>query len=307
MIFENIFDLIGNTPLLRLKKIEEKYHLKSQIYAKLEGFNIGGSVKSRIAYFMIKEALKKGEINKDTVIIESTSGNTGISLAMVCAFLNLTFIAVMPDNMSNERQKIIKIYGGKVVLTPAEYGMKGTMEYVELLKRKHPNHFIPSQFDNENNSLTHYLSTGPEIIRDLPNINAFVACLGSGGTITGVAKKLKEYNSSIKVVLVEPKESPLIKEGYAEAHKIQGIGPNFIPKILSLENVDYLENVSFNEAIETLYEISKIEGLFIGYSSSAALKVAINYAKKHENESIVVLFPDFGERYLSTLEESDEN
>lgn len=307
MIFENILDLIGNTPLLRLKKIEEKYHLKSQIYAKLEGFNIGGSVKSRIACFMIKEALKNGEINKDTTIIEPTSGNTGISLAMICAFLNLTFIAVMPNNMSKERQKLIKAYGGKVILTPSNQGMSGAIEYIEILKKKYPNHYIPSQFDNENNSLIHYLTTGSEMINDLPNITAFVACSGSGGTITGVAKKLKEYNKSIKVVLVEPKESPLLKKGYAEAHKIQGIGPDFIPKILSLENVDYIENISFNDSKKMLYEISRIEGLFIGYSSSAALKAAINYAKRKKNESIVVLFPDFGERYLSTLEESNEN
>lgn len=307
MIFENILDGIGNTPLIRLKKTEEKYHLKSQIYAKLEGFNIGGSVKSRIACFMIKEALKSGKINKDTIIIEPTSGNTGISLAMICAFFNLTFIAVMPNNMSKERQKLIKAYGGKVILTPSNQGMSGAMEYIEILKKKYPNHYIPSQFDNDNNSLIHYLTTGLEIINDLPNITTFVACSGSGGTITGVAKKLKEYNKSIKVVLVEPKESPLLKKGYAEVHKIQGIGPNFIPKILSLENVDYIENISFNDSKKMLYEMSRIEGLFIGYSSSAALKAAINYAKRKKNETIVVLFPDFGERYLSTLEEVDEN
>ncbi len=306
MIFEKTIDAIGNTPLIRLKKIEEKYNLKSKIYGKIEGFNIGGSIKSRIAFFMIDEAIKEGKINKDTVVIEPTSGNTGISLAMICAYFNLTFIAVMPDNFSIERQKLIKLYGGKVILTSKEKGMEGSIKIIELLKKKYPNHYIPSQFENMNNPLVHYLTTGKEIIEDLPEITTFVGCYGTGGTLTGVAKRLKEYNKEVEVILVEPKESPLLQKGYACTHKIQGIGPNFIPKVLSLGNIDYIKNVSFDASKKMLFEVARTEGLLIGYSSSAALKAALEYALKHNNKVIVVLFPDFGERYLSTLEIGDE-
>lgn len=305
MIFENILEGIGNTPLVRLKRIEEKYNLNSKLYAKIEGLNLGGSIKSRVALNMINKALKEGKINESTVIIEPTSGNTGISLAMICAYYRLRFIAVMPSNMSKERQLLIKYYGGEVILTSKEKGMKGTLECVELLIKEYPNHYIPSQFENINNPEIHYLTTGQEIINDMPNITTFIATSGTGGTITGVAKKLKEYNKEINIVLVEPKESPLLSKGIYGKHQIQGIGPNFIPQILSLENVDYIELVSFEEAKKMVFEVAKEEGLFVGYSSGAALKAALNYALNVENEIIVVLFPDFGERYLSSLETSE--
>ena len=306
MIISNILKGIGNTPLIRLKKIEEKYNLNSEIYAKIEGQNLGGSIKSRVALRIIETALKEGKINKETVIIEATSGNTGIGLASISAYYGLKFIAVMPSNMSKERMLLMKMYGSEVILTPAEKGMKGSLEKVEELKKLYPNHFLVNQFENAENINAHYHGTAEEILLDLPSITTFVAGGGTGGTITGVAKRLKEYNKEIKVVLVEPEESPLIKKGYSGRHKIEGIGANFIPKNIDLSLVDFVENVSFEDAKKMMFELASLEGLFIGYSSAAALVSTIRFLKEKQNEKAVVIFPDFGERYLSTIEEEND-
>ena len=292
---------IGNTPLVELKNIEEKYKLKSKLFAKLEMFNLSGSIKIRIVKEIILDGINKELINNKTTIIEATSGNTGIALACICAQMRLKLIIVMPENMSIERQKLIKIYGGKIILTQKNKGMKGSLKKVEELKNKYKNVFIPSQFDNLINQKTHYLYLGKEIYNQLNgNIDIFIAGIGTGGTITGASKYLKERKNIVSIG-VEPLSSPLINKGYSGKHKIQGIGANFIPKNLDLKYVDKVEMVSNNDAFKYMKLLAKTEGIFAGISSGAVLNIGIKEALKNENKNIVLIFPDLGERYLSIL------
>lgn len=305
----SMLDLIGNTPLVELHNIERKYNLKAHLIAKIEMTNPTSSIKARIAKSMIIKALEEGLINRDTVIIEPTSGNTGIALSAICASLNMRFIAIMPESMSIERRKLISVYGGEIILTSSELGMKGTLQKAEELHKLYENSFIPSQFNNNANPEIHYLTTGKEIFDDLEgNVDIIVAGIGTGGTITGISKYLKE-KKNVYSIGVEPLSSPLITKGYAGKHKIQGIGANFIPNTLDLSYVDRVEMVSDNDSIFFSKELALVEGLFVGISSGAALKIAIDEAKKEENEHkyIVVILPDTGERYLSTELFYDEN
>ena len=296
-----LLDYIGNTPLVELKNIEEKYQLKSRLFAKLEMFNLSGSIKIRIIKNIILDGIKKELINNKTTIIEATSGNTGIALACVCAQMKLKLIIIMPENMSIERQKIIKIYGGKLILTNKNQGMKGALKEVEKLKNKYKNVFIPSQFNNLINQETHYLYLGKEIYNQLNGkIDIFIAGIGTGGTITGVSKYLKE-RKEVTSIGIEPLSSPLINKGYSGKHKIQGIGANIIPKNLDLKYVDKVEMVSNKDAFKYMKLLAKSEGIFAGISSGAALNIAIKEAINNENKFIVLIFPDLGERYLSIL------
>lgn len=297
----SLLNYIGNTPLVELKNIEEKYKLKSKLFAKLEMFNLSGSIKIRIVKEIILDGINKGLINHKTTIIEATSGNTGIALACICAQMRLKLIIVMPENMSIERQKLIKIYGGKIILTQKNKGMKGSLKKVEELKNKYKNVFIPSQFDNLINQKTHYLYLGKEIYNQLNgNIDIFIAGIGTGGTITGASKYLKERKNIVSIG-IEPLSSPLINKGYSGKHKIQGIGANFIPKNLDLKYVDKVEMVSNNDALKYMKLLAKTEGIFVGISSGAVLNIGIKEALKNENKNIVLIFPDLGERYLSIL------
>ncbi len=296
-----LLDYIGNTPLVELKNIEEKYQLKSRLFAKLEMFNLSGSIKIRIIKNIILDGIKKELINNKTTIIEATSGNTGIALACICAQMKLKLIIIMPENMSIERQKIIKIYGGKLILTNKNQGMKGALKEVEKLKNKYKNVFIPSQFNNLINQETHYLYLGKEIYNQLNGkIDIFIAGIGTGGTITGVSKYLKE-RKEVTSIGIEPLSSPLINKGYSGKHKIQGIGANIIPKNLDLKYVDKVEMVSNKDAFKYMKLLAKSEGIFAGISSGAALNIAIKEAINNENKFIVLIFPDLGERYLSIL------
>lgn len=296
-----LLDYIGNTPLVELKNIEEKYQLKSRLFAKLEMFNLSGSIKIRIIKNIILDGMKKELINNKTTIIEATSGNTGIALACICAQMKLKLIIIMPENMSIERQKIIKIYGGKLILTNKNQGMKGALKEVEKLKNKYKNVFIPSQFNNLINQETHYLYLGKEIYNQLNGkIDIFIAGIGTGGTITGVSKYLKE-RKEVTSIGIEPLSSPLINKGYSGKHKIQGIGANIIPKNLDLKYVDKVEMVSNKDAFKYMKLLAKTEGIFAGISSGAALNIAIKEAINNENKFIVLIFPDLGERYLSIL------
>ena len=297
----SLLNNIGNTPLVELKNIEEKYKLKSKLFAKLEMFNLSGSIKIRIVKEIILNGINKGLINNKTTIIEATSGNTGIALACICAQMRLKLIIVMPENMSIERQKLIKIYGGKIILTKKNKGMKSSLKKVEELKNKYKNVFIPSQFDNLINQKTHYLYLGKEIYNQLNgDINIFIAGIGTGGTLTGASKYLKERKNIVSIG-VEPLSSPLINKGYSGKHKIQGIGANFIPKNLDLKYVDKVEMVSNNDAFKYMKLLAKTEGIFAGISSGAVLNIGIKEALKNENKNIVLIFPDLGERYLSIL------
>lgn len=300
MIYKDIKQLIGNTPILELTKIKNKYNLESKIFAKLEAFNPGGSVKDRIAFNMIEKELKKKRINSKTVIIEPTSGNTGVGLALVCATYNLKFIAVMPSSMSIERQKLIKAYGGEVVLTDPSLGMNGSVNKAIELSKEYKNSFIPFQFENKNNPLTHYNTTAREIINDIKKIDYFVAGIGTGGTISGIGKYLKEINPGTKIIGVEPYSSPLITKGVSGKHLIQGIGANFIPKTLDNNILDKVMTIKDEEAYLWARNIAKYEGFLVGISSGAALCASIKIAKKEKNKTIVTLLPDTGERYLST-------
>ena len=302
MLAKDIKDLIGSTPLYELKNIEKKYNLESKIYAKLECFNLTGSIKDRIAYNMIIKAKEKGLIKEGATIIEPTSGNTGIGISAICASLGYKAIITMPETMSKERRDMIQSYGAEIVLTPGALGMNGAVEKAKELHSKIENSFIPSQFDNLDNPNAHYMTTGEEIYKDLNgNVDYVVAGIGTGGTITGIGKYLKEVGSNAKLIGVEPMSSPLLTEGHAGKHKIQGIGANFIPNTLNKELLDEILTVSDDDAINTTKEIAKIEGLSVGISSGAALKAAIEVAKSHRNTTIVVIFPDSGSRYLSVL------
>lgn len=301
--YENITKTIGSTPLVRLHRIEETFELKSRLYAKLEYFNPGNSVKDRIANAMIYEAESKGLLKKGYTIIEPTSGNTGIGLAMVAAAKGYEVILVMPDTLTVERRKIMLAYGAKLVLTEGSKGMKGAIEKAEELLRNTKEGFMPNQFKNLANPRVHYHTTGPEIWADLDGVvDAFVAGVGTGGTISGVGKYLKEKNPRVRIIAVEPKDSPVLSKGEAGFHKIQGIGAGFIPDTLDTSVYDEIAQVTNEEAFAHTKSIPKLEGIFVGISSGAALKVAIDVASREEfrNKKVVVLFPDTGERYLST-------
>ena len=302
-VYERIIDTIGGTPLVELKNIEKKYNLKAKIVAKVESFNPGGSVKDRIAKAMLEEAEAKGLVNKDTVIIEPTSGNTGIGLCMVGASKGLRVIIAMPETMSIERRNLMKAYGAELVLTEGAKGMKGAIAKAEELAKEIPNAFIPSQFTNMANPNAHYLTTGKEIFEDIEgNVDIFVAGVGTGGTISGVGKYLKEKKPSIKVVAVEPETSPVLSKGTPGPHKIQGIGAGFVPDTLNTSIYDEIITIANEEAFEKGRESARTEGLLVGISSGAALAAAIKLAQREENagKTIVVLLPDTGERYLST-------
>ena len=303
MLFKNASELIGNTPLVELTNIEKQYSLKAKLYAKVEYFNPTGSVKDRIALSMINDAFNKGLINENSVLIEPTSGNTGIGIAALCAMKNIKCILVMPESMSIERRKLLSIYGAKLVLTEAKEGMGGSIKKAKELQKTIPNAVILGQFDNEANPRIHYLTTGKEIYNDLNGkVDLFIAGIGTGGTISGTGKYLKEKIKDVKVIGVEPLSSPVISQNKKGSHKIQGIGAGFIPSTLNLEVVDKVETCSDEDAFAYARIVPSIEGMLVGISSGANLKVAIEYAKKEENanKNIVVLFPDSGDRYLST-------
>lgn len=299
-IYNSLLELTGNTPLVRLMKIEEKFNIKNTLLAKVEMFNPSGSVKVRPAKNMLLKALHENLINTNTVIIEATSGNMGIAIAMVCATLGMRFIAVMPSSMSIERRKLIKAYGAEIVLTEPSLGMNGAVVKAMELKDELGG-FIPSQFDNQANPMSHYNDTAEEIFADTDGlVDIVVAGIGTGGTISGIGRKLKDVKS-VKMVGVEPLASPMINAGKSGAHKIQGIGANFIPKNLDLDILDEVVNVSEDEAFLYAKELATLEGLFVGISSGAALAGALNYIKKYEikDKVIVIILPDTGERYLS--------
>ncbi|NLJ97248.1 MAG: cysteine synthase A [Clostridiales bacterium] len=302
-IKKQITDLIGNTPLLELTNYNEKYQLKGNIIAKLEYFNPAGSVKDRIAKRMIDEALKSGEITKDSVIIEPTSGNTGIGLASVCASYGFRLIITMPDTMSVERRKLMKAYGAELVLTEGAKGMKGAIEKANEIKESIPGSFIPSQFENQNNPKVHEETTGVEIWRDTDgHVDIFVSGIGTGGTITGVGAYLKSKNPNIKIIAVEPTDSPILSKGQAGSHKIQGIGAGFVPNTLNTKIYDEIITVKNEDAFESAREVAKSDGVLVGISSGAAIWAARTIAEREENagKNVVVLLPDTGERYLST-------
>ena len=302
-VYSRIIDTIGGTPLVELTNLEKKYDLKAKIIAKVEFFNPGGSVKDRIAKAMIEKAEKEGFLNKETVIIEPTSGNTGIGLCMVGASKGLRVIIVMPDTMSIERRNLMRAYGAELVLTEGSKGMKGAIAKAEELAKDIPNSFIPSQFTNMANPNIHYLTTGPEIFNDLDGkLDYFVAGVGTGGTISGTGKYLKEKKPSIKVVAVEPETSPVLSKGTPGPHKIQGIGAGFVPNTLDTSIYDEIITIGNEEAMNTGKESAQTEGLLVGISSGAAINAAIKLASREENagKTIVVLLPDTGERYLST-------
>ena len=302
-VYSKIIDTIGKTPLVELTNLEKKYNLKAKIIAKVESFNPGGSVKDRIAKAMIEKAEKEGLINKETVLVEPTSGNTGIGLSMVAASKGLRIILTMPETMSVERRNLLKAYGAELVLTEGAKGMKGAIAKAEELAKEIPNSFIPSQFTNMANPNIHYLTTGPEIFEDLDgNIDFFVAGVGTGGTLSGTGKYLKEKKPSMKAIAVEPETSPVLSKGTPGPHKIQGIGAGFVPATLDTSIYDEIITIGNEEAFEMGRESARTEGLLVGISSGAAMKAAIKIAQREENagKTIVVLLPDTGERYLST-------
>ena len=302
-IYTSADQLIGKTPLLELTHIEKKYGLKAKVLAKLEYFNPAGSVKDRIARKMLDDAEAAGKLTPDSVIIEPTSGNTGIGLASVAAARGYRIIIVMPETMSVERRQLMKAYGAELVLTDGTKGMKGAIEKADELAKGIPNSFIPGQFVNPSNPKAHYETTGPEIFEDTDGeVDIFVAGVGTGGTVTGVGEYLKEKKPSVKIVAVEPESSPVLSKGVAGAHKIQGIGAGFVPEVLDTKVYDEIIPVSNEAAFETGKLIGKSEGVLVGISSGAAAYAAIELAKRPENEgkTIVVLLPDTGDRYLST-------
>lgn len=302
-IYGSADELIGKTPLLELSNIEKKLGLKAHILAKLEYFNPAGSVKDRVAKVMIDEAEKSGRLKKNSVIIEPTSGNTGIGLAAVAAARGYRIIIVMPDTMSVERRQLMKAYGAELVLSDGSKGMKGAIDKANELAASVENSFIPGQFTNPANPKAHYDTTGPEIFEDTDgDVDIFVAGVGTGGTVTGVGRYLKEKKPDVKVVAVEPAASAVLSTGVSGPHKIQGIGAGFVPEILDTDIYDEIITVSNEDAFKTGKMIGQSEGVLVGISSGAALHAAIELARRSENEgrNIVVLLPDTGDRYLST-------
>lgn len=302
-IYKGTLGLIGNTPLVEVTNIEKKYNLEATVAAKLEYFNPAGSVKDRAAYYMIKDAEEKGLLKEGSVIIEPTSGNTGIGLASIAAARGYRVILTMPDTMSVERRNILKAYGAELVLTEGTKGMKGAIAKAEELAKETPNSFIPSQFTNQANAQAHRETTGPEIWRDTDGkVDIFVAGVGTGGTVTGVGEYLKSQNPDIKIVAVEPETSPVLSKGVSGGHKIQGIGAGFVPEVLNTKVYDEVFTVSNEAAFQIGKEIAKTEGILVGISSGAALYAAIELAKRPVNKgkTIVALLPDSGDRYYST-------
>ena len=296
---KTLIDVIGNTPLIRLKNIEKEYNLDSKIYCKLERCNPTGSIKDRIAKEMILSLLNENKINKDTVIIEPTSGNTGIGLASICASLNMKCILFMPSSCSKERIKMMEALGAECRLI-SEGGMNGCVEASNKLHNEIKNSLIPMQFENKFNPLTHYKYTGKEIYDELEgDIDIFISSFGTGGTLSGVSKYLKEKNPSIISIGIEPESSPIVSKGIKGSHKIQGIGAGFIPSTLDLSLVDKIETIKDEEAYEMTRILAKKEGLFVGISSGSNVFMAVKYAKKYKNKVIVTVLPDNGERYLS--------
>ena len=302
-IYKSVFELVGNTPLLELTNLKEKYNLKANIYAKLEGFNPAGSAKDRVALSIINDATNKGILKDDSVIIEPTSGNTGIGISSIAASLGYRAIIVMPDTMSMERRLLMKAYGAELVLSDGSLGMKGAIEKAEELKKQIPNSLIAGQFTNPANPKAHFETTGPEIYNDMDgNVDFFVAGVGTGGTITGVGEYLKSKNKNIKIIAAEPDTSAVLSGENPGAHGLQGIGAGFVPDILNTKIYDEIIKVSKDDAYKLSRDMGTKEGVLVGISSGAALYAAFEIAKREENKgkNIVVLLPDSGERYLST-------
>jgi cysteine synthase A len=302
-VAKSLTELIGNTPMLELSNYNKHNSLAGKIIAKLEYFNPGGSVKDRIGYAMIKDAEEKGYINKDTVIIEPTSGNTGIALAFVAAAKGYKLILTMPETMSVERRSLLKALGAEIILTPGAEGMNGAIKKANELKSEIENSFIPQQFTNPANPQIHRMTTAEEIWRDTEGqIDYFVAGVGTGGTVTGVGEVLKKKNPDVKIVAVEPANSPVLSGGKSGPHKIQGIGAGFVPEVLNMEIIDEIIQVENEDAFAASKMLSKTEGLVVGISSGAATYAATEIARRPENKGkvIVVILPDTGERYLST-------
>ena len=294
MKYNSILECVGNTPLIQSKKY-------SNLFMKVEMFNPAGSAKDRVALNMVEMAEKKGILKPGSTIIEPTSGNTGIGLALVSAYKGYDLIIAMPDTMSVERQNLMKAYGAKVVLTPGKLGMKGSIEEAERLQKEIPNSWIAGQFDNMDNPQIHYETTGPEIWKDMEgNVDVFVAGVGTGGTVTGVGKFLKEKNPNCKIIAVEPSDSPLLSKGVAGPHKIQGIGANFVPNTLNTKIYDEVACADSDSAFTCGRNLAREEGILVGISSGASYSVAEKIAKENPNQNVVVLLPDSGERYLST-------
>ncbi len=310
MVKNSFTELIGNTPILKLNNFKEKYCLKSNVLAKLEYFNPAGSVKDRVANALIEDAEQKGFLNKNSVIIEPTSGNTGIGLAAVAACKGYKIILTMPETMSIERRRLLAAYGAELVLTPGAEGMSGAIKKAQELADSMENSFIPGQFDNPANPNAHYNMTGPEIFEQTNgDVDIFISGVGTGGTITGVGRYLKENKKDVKIIAVEPESSPVLSKGEKGPHKIQGIGAGFVPNVLDTDVYDEVIAVPDDEALKTGSEIVRLEGILVGISSGAALWAAKKVALRPENEgkNIVVLLPDTGERYLSSEMFSTDN
>ncbi len=302
-IYQGIKELIGHTPLVRLANLERKYRLKTEIIAKLEAYNPAGSVKDRAARSMLEDAIRQGKLTQDAVIIEPTSGNTGIGLASYASTLGLRVILTMPETMSQERRNLLKAYGAELVLTPGKEGMQGAIQKAQELCKTTKHAFLAGQFVNSANPRAHYETTGPEIWEDTDGeLDVFVSGIGTGGTISGTGKYLKEKKPSICIVAVEPQGSPVLSEGKSGPHGLQGIGAGFVPETLDTSVWDTIMRVTEQDAFETCREIAKREGILVGISSGAAIFAAIQYAKvlQPQGKRIVVLCPDSGERYLST-------
>ena len=302
-IAKSLVELVGKTPLVQLNRIDGIDKTGENIVAKLESFNPGGSVKDRIALAMIEDAESKGLLKEGSTIVEPTSGNTGIGLASIAAAKGYKVILTMPDTMSIERRKLLKAYGAEIILTPGAKGMPGAIAKAEELDNENPSYFMPQQFNNPANPKHHRETTAEEIWADTDGkVDIFVAGVGTGGTITGVGERLKELNSNIKIVAVEPTDSPVLSGGNPGPHKIQGIGAGFIPQVLNTDTIDEIVKITNEDAMNTARELAKKEGVLVGISSGAAVRAAIDIARKEENKGkmVVVLLPDTGERYLST-------